>query len=106
MATWSEETHINARNYVPASSRYANSKVRYLTEDKIIVFETYKRKPVNDKNAKYAEITKSVEYRPDLVSQELYSTPDFWWRIMELNGMKDILEFKAGKVIRLPSSIL
>lgn len=107
MAIWSTDTNIDAKRYVAASSRYSKSKVRHLTENKIISFETYKRKPIGKNiEEEYAEITKSVEYRPDLVSQEVYSTPDFWWIIMEHNGMKDILEFQAGKIIKLPLNII
>ena len=54
----------------------------------------------------YYEITKDVEYRPDLVSNQYYSVPDYWWKIMEMNGMKDVLEFRAGRNIRLPGGKL
>jgi hypothetical protein len=46
-----------------------------------------------------------MEYRPDLVSQDKYGLPDFWWKIMEVNGMKDIMDFKAGKTIVLPENV-
>ena len=46
------------------------------------------------------------EYRPDLVSNRVYGTPDFWWRIMEANNIKDVFEFKAGLNLRIPGSVL
>jgi hypothetical protein len=101
------ETTIPARTYVGPTSRYANSKVIHYTEDKKITFEIYKKAPrlISGKE-EWLEITKPVEYRPDLVAEEIYGTPDLWWSIMEFNGMKDVLEFKAGVNIRLPGSVL
>ncbi len=79
----------------------------YYSEDKFITFETYKRKyNAPSPEDQWLEITPAVAYRPDLVSYEIYGAPDFWWRIMEFNGMKDILEFKPGANIRLPGGII
>jgi len=46
-----------------------------------------------------------MEYRPDLVSRDKYGIPDFWWKIMEVNNIKDIIDFKAGRTIVLPENI-
>ena len=98
---------VPAKTYVNASSRYASSKVIEYSEKKHITFEIYKRqRHVPSEDDQWLEITKAVEYRPDLVSVEIYGSPDFWWRLLEYNGMKDILEFKAGKNIRLPGDVL
>lgn len=107
MAHWINSTKVPAKVYVEQTSRYRKSKVIHYTEDKKITFETYKKmgKPITGKE-QWLEITKPVEYRPDLVSEEVYGTPELWWSIMEFNGMKDILEFKAGINVRLPGSIM
>lgn len=47
-------------------------------------------------------ITKGVEYRPDLVSYDVYGFVDNWWHIMEVNKIYDIIDFKAGQTIMLP----
>ena len=52
-------------------------------------------------------IETKFDQRPDLFSQELYGTPDFWWvfarRNMEL--IKDpVFDFRAGLEIRVPSA--
>ena len=57
-------------------------------------------------NDKYTVITKGYEYRPDLVSYQAYGTPDFWWKIMEVNGIKDIFDFKSGLNIVIPDNVL
>jgi hypothetical protein len=97
-----------ATTYVKQSSRYAKSKVKHYTENRLLTFDIYKRTPTPpiSPNDQWLEITPAVEYRPDLVSYEIYGTPDLWWRIMEMNNMKDILEFKAGKNIRISGNIL
>ena len=43
---------------------------------------------------------------PEIVSNKVYGSPDFWWKIMEANNIKDIFDFKTGINIRLPDAIL
>lgn len=106
MANYIEVANMKASKFVTPTSRYIDSTVYYYTENKFITFETYKRKPIaTSPTDKYMVITKSREYRPDLVSNAVYGTVDFWWKILEANSMKDILEFKAGVTIRLPGNI-
>ena len=52
-----------------------------------------------------AVISPGMEYRPDLMSMQKYGTTDFWWRIMEANRMKDVMEFVAGRTIVLPENV-
>lgn len=107
MANFIKLTGLSARKFVNASSRYLDAKVYYYSDNKHLTFEIYKRKiNIPSEDDQWLEITKPVEYRPDLVSTEIYGAPDFWWRILEYNGMKDILEFQAGKNIKLPGDIL
>lgn len=115
MANYIENTNIRALRFVPVSSRYSNSKVIYYTERKLLTFSTYKKNqneenPVSSLNdrykTKYYVISSGTEYRPDLVSNRVYGTPDFWWRIMEYNNIKDIFDFKAGRNIVLPNVLL
>jgi hypothetical protein len=106
MANLIEITNIPATRFVPVTSRYADSFVIYYTENKFLTFNTYKKQDllVSDQD-KFAVISKGVEFRPDLVSQKVYGTPDFWWKIMEVNNIKDIFDFKVGTNIRIPERI-
>jgi hypothetical protein len=95
-------------DFVPRVSRYADNQVIYYTAGEItyITLTTYKRPEFEESpNDKFATITPGTEYRPDLVSQQAYGTVDFWWKILEVNKIKDIYDFKAGKTIRIPNSI-
>lgn len=47
------------------------------------------------------------EFRPDLLSYDLYGTPNFWWVFMEVNpdAIKDpVYDFKAGLTIYVPTA--
>ena len=106
MANYIEYTKIDAKRFVPMSSRYAETPVVYYTENKLITFITYKKNQPNfGKKDKYYVVTAGTEYRPDLVSQNAYGTVDLWWKILEANDIKDIFDFKAGLNIRIPGNI-
>lgn len=97
------KANIPATSLVTGTSRYRASPVVYYGERNIITFETYVRKEyVQSGTENLMLITPGVEYRPDLVSYQKYGTPDYWWFVLQANGMKDIWEFKAGKTIILP----
>lgn len=106
MANKIEYPNINPSRFVTATSRYKDSKVIYYSDEKFITFESYKKKQfVVSRDDQVTVIPARMQYRPDLVSRERYGTVDFWWRIMEVNNIKDILDFKAGKTIILPRNI-
>jgi len=100
-------SNLVAGLYVTPSSRYAKSKIIYYGNQKAITFATYKRQDFPESNDdKFMLITAGYEYRPDLVSQKVYFTTDYWWRIMEANNIYDVLDFKAGITVRLPRTFV
>jgi hypothetical protein len=106
MANYYEETNISPRRFVPVTSRYAEQTVVYYTEKKLLTYNTYKKKNYQpNQKDKFMVVTKRYEYRPDLISYDMYGTPDFWWKIMEANGISDVFNFKTGLNIRLPGSV-
>jgi len=106
MANYNEKSNINKMQFVTASSRYMNSNVIYYTENKILTFDTYKKRPTQpSEQDKNFYVRPEFEYRPDLVSYRAYGTVDFWWKIMETNEIKDIFDFKAGLNIIIPYDI-
>ncbi len=108
MANEIEITTLNANAFVAAGSRYANSAILKYGDKKILTFETYKRAAnvtAVGKYDVYMVITPGLEYRPDLLANEYYGASDFWWRILEANGMMDIFDFKSGVTIRLPQNV-
>jgi hypothetical protein len=106
MANKIEFTTLRAADFVTNVSRYANSRILYYSDDRITTFETYKRKKfVPSPRDQVTVVTPGVEYRPDLMSFDKYGISDFWWKILEANMMKDVIEFKAGRTIILPENI-
>ena len=102
-----EPSATKASEVVVPTSRYYKGVVIYYGEQRKLTFETYLRTPyvpVGDESVML--ITKGVEYRPDLVSFQVYGFPDGWWKILEANQMHDIFDFKAGKTIILPNMSL
>lgn len=106
MANKIEYTSIGATEFVTRLSRYADSRVVYYSDNRLMTFETYKRKNQSPSaKDQVTVITPGMEYRPDLMSFDKYGVPDFWWKILEANNMKDVVEFKAGRTITLPENI-
>lgn len=106
MANKIEYTNLKPERFVSRISRYVSSKVIYYSDERILTFETYKKEKYKpDPNDQVAVIPAGMEYRPDLVSREKYGMSDFWWKIMEVNNIKDVMEFKAGRTIILPGNI-
>lgn len=105
MARSFENTAYEGRKYAGPTSRYATTPV--IKYEGKLTYPIYKKKKLGiSPQDQHYEITREMEYRPDLVALTFFGAPDFWWRIMEINGMKDILEFRAGRNIILPGSSL
>ena len=103
MTTPIEITNKRPQSFVSAQSRYLEQNVIYYGEQKFITFDTYIKTPYEpDGNESVMVITKGVEYRPDLVSFDVYGFPDAWWKILEANSIKDVFDFVAGKTIIIP----
>ena len=99
------KTTAEGGSYVSPSSRYFLAPLIFY-EDRL-TYPIYRKKELSfNPTDQHYEITREFEYRPDLVSMNFFGAPDFWWKIMEMNGMKDILEFKAGRNIILPGGSL
>lgn len=102
-----EPSQQQAKFLMSGGSRYLNQTVIYYGEQRHLTFDTYIRENYKkDGNESVMLITKGTEYRPDLIAYDIYGFPNVWWKILEVNGMKDIWEFKAGKTIILPSQII
>ena len=102
-----EPANIRVQLLVRGLSRYKDSTPIYWGDQKRICFQTYLRQPYKvTGNEKVALVTPGLAYRPDLLSYEVYGFPDAWWRIMEVNGIHDVWDFKPGITVMLPDSVL
>lgn len=106
MAVPIQPSATRADRIVNFTSRYSEAEVILYGEAKKLTFKTYKRETrTPNPEDKVAVIPPGMEYRPDLVSQQAYGVPDFWWRILEVNRIMDIFDFKAGRTIVIPDAI-
>ena len=105
MANSIEYSSKSPNAFVNPTSRYSSSRVVLYTDEKFITFETYKKKKYEPTEQDQVTVIPSgMQYRPDLVSKKKYGTVDFWRKIMEIIGIKDIYDFKAGMTITLPGN--
>jgi hypothetical protein len=108
MANKIEILTTDPSRYVADTSRYNNDKTKILrySDHGYLTLNTYKgwNKSLSNED-RFSIVGPGHEYRPDLVSYEEYGLPDFWWKIMEVNGIKDIFDFKSGINIRLPAMV-
>ena len=105
MATAIQTTSISPTTFVTASSRYKKSTVIQYGNNQILTFTTYQRKKQSISSSdKFTIVTPGEEYRPDLTSYRTYGIVDYWWLIMEFNGIYDIYDYKSGLNIRIPNA--
>jgi hypothetical protein len=50
----------------------------------------------------YAEIDSTNEFRPDMLSFQVYGTPDYGWAIMEVNTLRSFKDLYLRNRIRIP----
>ena len=87
-------------------SRYWNgpiSKVydRRRDQENLTVFRSWPTA-----NTKFSVYYWAVGDRLDTVSQTIYGSPDYWWKIMDLNPeITDPSSIKPGTYIRLPNVV-
>lgn len=99
--------NLTDEQILSTTSRYVNSTPIYYGELRKLTMKIYKKKtPKTSEDDNFMVVKAGREYRPDLVSNEFYGTPDFWWKILEYNNIKDIFDFKAGINIVLPANVL
>ena len=78
---------IEAKRFVTATSRYAESQVLLYGKDRLLTFASYKRKPyVPSDSDRFAVVPPGEEYRPDLTAFRAYGIVDYWWLLMEVNN--------------------
>jgi hypothetical protein len=102
-----ENSDYSSAAFVTNTSRYANNPIIFYTvgNQRRITFETYKRGTYKSSSQdRYTIVPAGWQYRPDKASLAVYGTPDFWWKIMEANGIFDVYDFKAGVNIRIPAN--
>ena len=93
----------------PSYSRYIFGSIVLKHKDKYVTtslgsldYEVFLN-TLDFKSSHRGKIPPMTDQRPDLISNIFYSTPGYWWYIMQYNGITDPFEeLKAGDIINIP----
>lgn len=50
----------------------------------------------------YIEIDSTNEFRPDMLSFQVYGTPDYGWALMEVNNLRSFRDLTIRNRLRIP----
>jgi hypothetical protein len=50
----------------------------------------------------FIEVDSTNEFRPDIMSFQVYGTPDFGWAIMEINNLRSFKDLTLRNRLRIP----
>jgi hypothetical protein len=86
-------------------SRYRGATVTQIEVDGDLRDYVVLRKPLDVPEGdedKYIVLDQSNQFRPDIISFQVYGTPDFGWAIMEVNNLRSFVELTRGVRLRVP----
>ena len=86
-------------------SRYRGSTVTQVDRNGEVVEYVLLRKPLNlpeTDEDRYMVIDQANQFRPDILSFQMYGSPDFGWAIMEVNEIRSFVELGLGIRLRIP----
>jgi hypothetical protein len=87
------------------NSRYRNSTITSVSTDEGLQNYTILKLPIvvpETDGDYYIEIDSSNEFRPDMLSFQVYGTPDFGWAIMEVNTLRSFKDLYMRNRLRIP----
>lgn len=97
-----ELIYENKNNEYSKLSRYRILRVVNDESDRYL--ETYNDVKVPESEGDvYHVVLKKEEGRLDIISNNYYGTPAYWWAIALANGFIDPFVVNAGAMIRIPS---
>ena len=86
-------------------SRYRGATVTQVEKNGLNQEYVVLRKPLNLPETNddfYITLDQGNQFRPDLISNQVYDVPDFGWAIMEVNDIRSFVELKRGTRLRIP----
>ena len=85
---------------------YASTSPYYVTPYSQFFLDVMVNRPIpKEPDDRLFKINQTYQYRPDLLSFDLYDTPNLWWVFYQRNPntlTKPPLDFKTNTVIYLP----
>lgn len=85
------------------NTRYTNGQLAKNRSGKSFLILRNKLNLEPDEGDVLVTISKDLLYRPDLISNNAYGTPDLWWVIFEFNGISDpLFGLRIGQTLKIP----
>ena len=87
------------------NSRYRGSTITSVETDEGLQNYTVLKLPINVPETEYdfyVEIDSTNEYRPDLLSYQVYGSSEFGWALMEINNLRSFRDLKLLTRLRVP----
>jgi len=86
-------------------SRYRGSTITSVTTSEGLQNYTILKLPIQVPETEfdfYVSIDSSNEFRPDMLSYQVYGTPDYGWALMEINTLRSFKDLKLQARLRIP----
>lgn len=87
------------------NSRYRGSTITSVDITEGLQNYTILKLPISVPETQYdqfIEIDSSNEFRPDMLSFQVYGTPDFGWALMEINTLRSFKDLNMRRRLRIP----
>ena len=87
------------------TSRYRGSTITSVETDSGLQNYTILKLPVDVPETEsdfYIEIDSTNEFRPDMLSFQVYGTPDYGWALMEINNLRSFKDLTLRNRLRIP----
>lgn len=86
-------------------SRYRGSTITSVTTSEGLQNYTILKLPIQVPETEfdfYVSIDSNNEFRPDILSFQVYGTPDYGWALMEVNTLRSFKDLKLQARLRIP----
>lgn len=87
------------------TSRYRGSTITSVDTDEGLQNYTILKLPIIVPETQYdffIEIDSTNEFRPDMLSFQVYGTPDYGWALMEINTLRSFKDLYMRNRLRIP----
>lgn len=87
------------------NSRYRNSTITSVQTSEGLQNYTILKLPIVVPETEfdfYVDIDSTNEFRPDMLSFQVYGTPDFGWALMEVNNLRSFKDLYIQNRLRIP----
>lgn len=89
-----------------ANSRYRGATITSVETTEGLKNYTILKLPIEVEETEfdfYIQIDSTNEFRPDMLSYQVYGTSEFGWALLEVNNLRSFKDLTIGNRLRIPS---